>query len=60
MTELHFASKEAFEKYWIAPLSQGEAGKAIGEDEARFLDRTRTMAYQFEMHQTEDGFQVAE
>lgn len=55
MTELHFASKEAFEKYWIAPLSQGDAGRAIGEDEERFLNRGRTMAYQFEMHQTEDG-----
>jgi hypothetical protein len=55
MTELQFASKEVFEKYWMAPLSQGEAGKAIGEDEERFLSRGRTMAYQFEMHQTEGG-----
>jgi hypothetical protein len=52
MTELQFASKEAFEKYWIAALGQGDAGKAIEEDEARFLNRARTMAYRFEMHQT--------
>lgn len=53
VTELQFANKEAFERYWIAPLSQGEAGRAIGEDEGRFLNRGRTMAYQFNMYQTE-------
>lgn len=55
MTELQFASKEAFEKYWIAALGQGEAGRAIVEDEEKFINRGRTMAYQFEMHQTEVG-----
>jgi len=52
MTEIQFESKEAFEKHWIAPLSQN---KAIVEDEENFLDRTKIMAYEFEMYKTENG-----
>ncbi|KAL1599684.1 hypothetical protein SLS60_007487 [Paraconiothyrium brasiliense] len=52
-TELQFASKEDFEKYWVAPLMMGEGGKVMGEDEARFMVREKTLAYQFEMHQTQ-------
>jgi hypothetical protein len=52
ITEVQFSSKEAFEKYWMAPLIQGDGASAIAEDEAQFLDRSKTMAYQFEQHQT--------
>lgn len=55
MTELHFESKGVFEKYWIQPLSLGEAGKLIVEDEERFLVRGATMAYSFEMEWTLGG-----
>lgn len=53
MTELQFASKEDFDNFWVAPLMQGEGGKVMGEDEARFMDREKTIAYQFEMQKTE-------
>lgn len=63
MTELQFASKEDFEENWVKPLMVGEGRAAVEVDEARFLDRGRTMAYQFEMANTEgdegkvdDGF----
>ncbi|KAJ4354471.1 uncharacterized protein N0V89_006208 [Didymosphaeria variabile] len=53
VTELQFASKEDFEKYWVAPLMVGEGGKIMGEDEARFMVREKTLAYVFEMQQTQ-------
>lgn len=53
ITELQFASKEDFEKYWVAPLMMGENAKAVGEDEAKFIDRAKTIAYQFDVQQTE-------
>ncbi|KAJ4301889.1 hypothetical protein N0V90_003985 [Kalmusia sp. IMI 367209] len=55
VTEIQFANKEIFEKYWVAPLMQGEAGKMIAEDEENFLDRGKTMAYAFEMEKTNVG-----
>ncbi|KAL5393446.1 hypothetical protein DPSP01_000267 [Paraphaeosphaeria sporulosa] len=54
VTELQFSSKEDFEKFWVAPLMAGEGSKEVGEDEAKFIDREKTTAYQFEMHQTEE------
>ncbi|KAF9740748.1 hypothetical protein PMIN06_003206 [Paraphaeosphaeria minitans] len=53
VTELQFSSKEDFEKFWVAPLMTGEGSTKVGEDEAKFIDREKTVAYQFEMHQTE-------
>lgn len=52
VTELQFASKDDFEKFWVAPLMAGEGSKEVGEDEAKFMDQEKTIAYQFEMHQT--------
>jgi hypothetical protein len=48
VTELQFASKEDFEKFWVAPLMMGEGGKVVGEDEAKFMVREKTLAYPFE------------
>ncbi|KAF2447741.1 hypothetical protein P171DRAFT_518794 [Karstenula rhodostoma CBS 690.94] len=53
VTELQFASKEDFENFWAAPLMMGEGSKVVREDEAKFIDGEKTIAYQFEMHQTE-------
>ena len=41
ITELGFADRDAF-LAWIGALSAGEAGERVAEDEARFLDRSRT------------------
>ena len=50
MTELQFASKEDFEENWVRPLMVDEGRTAVETDESRFLDRGRTVAYQFEMY----------
>jgi hypothetical protein len=41
ITELGFADRAAF-LAWITAVSGGEAGERVAEDEARFLDRSRT------------------
>jgi hypothetical protein len=41
ITELGFADREAF-LAWISAVSTGDAGERVAEDEARFLDRSRT------------------
>jgi hypothetical protein len=47
VTELVFPARDAFVA-WIEKLSVG----AIGTDEQRFLDRSRTRAYVIEEHVT--------
>jgi hypothetical protein len=49
VTELVFADRPAFVA-WIQKLSVA----AIGEDEGRFLDRSRTRSYVIEEHVTAD------
>ena len=48
-TELQFTTKEEFEENWVKPLMLGEGKTAVETDESKFLDRGRTVAYQFEM-----------
>jgi hypothetical protein len=41
VTEAAFADRAAFES-WVGAVTAGDAGARVAEDEARFLDRTRT------------------
>ena len=47
VTELGFASQHAFET-WMQALFAPANGTIVAEDEARFLDRTKTRAYAYE------------
>lgn len=44
MTELGFADQEGFAS-WMGKLLTPGIAEQIAEDEGRFLDRSRTMAY---------------
>ena len=51
VTELGFADRAAYFA-WMAELA--DARGQVGEDEARFLDRSRTRAFVVEEHPTSD------
>lgn len=53
MTELAFPDRAAY-LAWIAKLSGPGAGEQVADDEAKFLDRSRTRAYVVEEHVTSE------
>lgn len=51
MTELGFANEEAFAA-WMGKLYAPGIAEKVAEDEARFLDRSRTRAYVIQEYST--------
>ncbi len=45
IAELGFEDEASFNANWLTPLVLAESGKAIAEDEERFIDRSKTRAY---------------
>jgi uncharacterized protein (TIGR02118 family) len=45
ITEVCFEDEASFHKNWLTPLVLDQTGKAIAEDEERFIDRAKTRAY---------------
>jgi uncharacterized protein (TIGR02118 family) len=52
ITEVCFEDEASFRKNWLTPLVLAATGRAIAEDEERFINRSKTRAYIVDEHAT--------